>query len=106
MKQFYIHTFGCQMNEYDSDRIAQTLYSDGWLKTSDPKEAELLLLNTCTVRQLAEEKAYSLIGRWKKLKKLNAQLMIGMTGCLAQYLGDKAFQKAPALDFIIGPRKE
>lgn len=92
------------MNNYDSDRLAQTLYATGWMQANQPEEADLLMLNTCTVRQLAEEKAFSLIGRWHKLKQTNPNLMIGMTGCLAQYLGDQAFQRAPTLDFIIGPR--
>ncbi len=104
MKQFFIHTFGCQMNGYDSDRLAQVLYARGWMQAPTPDEADLLLVNTCTVRQLAEHKALSMIGRWNKLKQGHPDLKIGMAGCLAQHLGADAFKKAPGLDFIIGPR--
>jgi len=100
----YIHTFGCQMNEYDSERLAQLLLAHGWTMVQDSHQADLLLVNTCTVRQLAEEKAFSLIGRWAKLKSERPHIMIGMVGCLAQYLGNAAFQRAPALDFLAGPR--
>ncbi len=104
MKQFYIHTIGCQMNEYDSDRLAQELYAQGWMQAFSPEDADLLLLNTCTVRQLAEHKALSMIGRWNKLKQEHPAIKIGMAGCLAQHMGSQAFKKVPGLDFIVGPR--
>lgn len=104
MPRFYIQTFGCQMNVYDSERLAQCLAEAGWLRAAEPGEADLLLANTCTVRKLAEDKAFSQIGRWVKLKKAKPDLLIGMVGCLAQHLGPTAFQRAPGIDFLAGPR--
>ncbi len=104
MKTFYIHTQGCQMNEYDSERLAQAFFSAGWTRAANAEDADLLLLNTCTVRQLAEDKAFSQIGRWAKLKIRRPGLVIGMVGCLAQHLGEAAFRRAPAIDFLAGPR--
>ncbi|MCD4814307.1 tRNA (N6-isopentenyl adenosine(37)-C2)-methylthiotransferase MiaB [bacterium] len=103
-KKFFLHTFGCQMNVYDSSRLADVLRDRGWHKTLVVGQADLLIANTCTVRQLAEEKAFSLIGRWAKLKKENPDIIIGMIGCLAQHLGDLAFRRAPVIDFLAGPR--
>ena len=104
MKFFYIHTFGCQMNVYDSERLTQALQDHGWTVTKNSGQADLLLINTCTVRQLAEEKAFSLIGRWAKMKADRPDVIVGMVGCLAQHLRQKAFKRAPALDFMAGPR--
>jgi len=102
--KFYIHTFGCQMNEYDSSRLSQALVEAGWEPADSETGADLLLANTCTVRQLAEEKAFSLIGRWAKWKKERPGLLIGMVGCLAQHLQERAFRRMPAIDFLAGPR--
>jgi tRNA-2-methylthio-N6-dimethylallyladenosine synthase len=104
LKSFHLHTFGCQMNEYDSERLAQALRDAGWQPSPDAESAALLLLNTCTVRQLAEQKAFSLLGRWIALKRQRPGTVIGMVGCLAQHLGKKVFQRAPEIDFIAGPR--
>lgn len=101
---FYLHTLGCQMNEYDSERVAGALVAQGWQPASGPEQADLLLLNTCTVRQLAEHKAFSLLGRWARLKAARPGRIIGMLGCLAQDVGADAFRRAPALDFLAGPR--
>ncbi len=92
------------MNEYDSERLAQSLLEDGWTRVQEAEAADLLLVNTCTVRKLAEEKAFSLIGRWAKIKKQRPDLVIGMVGCLAQHLQDQALKRAPAIDFMTGPR--
>lgn len=92
------------MNEYDSERVAGALMAEGWQAAGQPEEADLLLINTCTVRQLAEHKAFSLLGRWAQLKARKPGRLIGMLGCLAQDLGPDAFRRAPALDFLAGPR--
>ncbi|NTV51788.1 MAG: tRNA (N6-isopentenyl adenosine(37)-C2)-methylthiotransferase MiaB [Candidatus Firestonebacteria bacterium] len=92
------------MNEYDSERIAQGLLDAGWQVSPDAEGADLLLLNTCTVRQLAEQKAFSLLGRWIALKRRRPEVVIGMVGCLAQHLAQDAFKRAPEIDFIAGPR--
>lgn len=104
MRSFYLHTLGCQMNAYDSERVAGALLAQGWREASEPEQADLLLINTCTVRQLAEHKAFSLIGRWAQLKAEQPDRIIGMLGCLAQDMGAEAFRRAPALDFLAGPR--
>jgi tRNA-2-methylthio-N6-dimethylallyladenosine synthase len=104
MKSFFIHTLGCQMNEYDSERLAQIFLDAQWKRVSKPEAASLLLINTCTVRQLAEQKAFSIIGRWVALKRSRPDLLIGMVGCLAQHLAQAVFKRAPEIDFIAGPR--
>jgi tRNA-2-methylthio-N6-dimethylallyladenosine synthase len=92
------------MNEYDSDRLAQAFTDAGWQRADSEEEAEALILNTCTVRQLAEHKAFSLLGRWVKLKPSRPHLIVGMVGCLAQHIAEEAFRREPGLDFIAGPR--
>ncbi|MBN1595529.1 tRNA (N6-isopentenyl adenosine(37)-C2)-methylthiotransferase MiaB [candidate division FCPU426 bacterium] len=104
MKTYFIHTFGCQMNEYDTGRLEQILQAGGWVPAVSSSQADLLLANTCTVRQLAEDKAFSLLGRWAKMKKDRPGLIIGMVGCLAQHVGSKAYLRAPWLDFLAGPQ--
>jgi len=104
MKAFYIYTIGCQMNEYDSKRLSQILIDAGWSRADEPEHANLLLVNTCTVRQLAEAKAFSQIGRYVKFKGERPEIVIGMVGCLAQHLAGEAFRRAPGLDFLAGPR--
>jgi tRNA-2-methylthio-N6-dimethylallyladenosine synthase len=104
MPFFYIHTLGCQMNEYDTERLTQALRDRGWQSAPEAERADLLLVNTCTVRQLAEHKAFSLLGRWIALKRKKPEVLIGMVGCLAQHLSHKVFQRAPEIDFIAGPR--
>jgi len=82
MKGFYIATFGCQMNEYDSIRIEELLSND-YKRVYEPKEADLIILNTCAIRQKAEHKVYSLLGRFKHLKKKNPELILAVGGCVA-----------------------
>jgi len=103
-KRMFLHTFGCQMNEYDSHRIKQILKKNGWEEVNSPSEAKLLIVNTCTVRKLAEDKAFSLLGRWAKLKKDRPEIVIGMLGCLAQHLKKEVFQRNNNIDFLLGPR--
>ncbi len=97
----YIETYGCQMNEYDSDRIRAAL---GARKTPDPSLADYIVVNTCAIRQKADHKAFSSVGKFKNLKQKNPGVVIGMAGCVAQLYGDALLKKNPHLDFVIGPR--
>jgi len=99
---FHIKTYGCQMNERDSESLACLLEAQEYIPTDDENEADILIFNTCSVRDQAERKAIGKIGFIKRLKRENPQLIIGMIGCLAQRLGDKLFQELPHLDFIVG----
>jgi len=99
--KLYIQTFGCQMNKYDSETIISTLPE--YSLTNEPKEADLILLNTCAVRQHAEEKIYSLLGRLSIIKQNKPELKVGICGCLAEQYGDKLLKKFPALDLVLGP---
>jgi len=102
-RRLHIVTFGCQMNEYDSQRMAQMLMGHYCL-TPFPEEADLIIVNTCSIREKAEHKLYSLLGRLKRLKKRNPALKIGVAGCVAQQLGEMLFVKAPYVDFVMGPQ--
>ncbi len=102
-KRLHIITFGCQMNEYDSQRMAQMLMGRYSL-TPNLEEADLIIVNTCSIREKAEHKLYSLLGRLKRLKRKNPALKLGVAGCVAQQLGDRLFEKAPYVDFVIGPQ--
>jgi len=104
MKQVHIATFGCQMNERDSQTIAQLLLSADYQVTQKMEEADLILVNTCSVRQKAEEKIYSLLGRLKRLKNQNPDLVIGVGGCVAQQEGERLLEKVPHLDLVFGTR--
>lgn len=100
-KYLYLETYGCQMNEYDSDRIHNTL--DVQI-TDDPKKADYIIVNTCAIREKADQKAMSSVGRFKHLKSGNPKLIIGMAGCVAQLYGSKLLKQMPYLDFVLGPR--
>lgn len=104
MKSFYLHTYGCQMNESDSERLGRILQEAGWNRSFEPADSELLIVNTCTVRKLAEDKAFSLLGRWAQYKEANPKVIIGMVGCLAQHLREQVFSRMPWLDFLAGPK--
>ena len=103
-KKVMIKTYGCQMNEYDSQQMFSDLESLDYLKTENQKEADLILLNTCHIREKAAEKIYSELGRIKKLKEKNRNLKIGVTGCVAQAESTEIFKRQPAVDFVIGPQ--
>jgi tRNA-2-methylthio-N6-dimethylallyladenosine synthase len=103
-KLFYIKTFGCQMNEYESLRLCKLLEEDGYAAASTCDEASVIILNTCTVRQKAEDKIYSELGRIKKYKKANQSVLIGIGGCLAQQEGEKLLKKFPYVDFVFGTK--
>ncbi|MBT7426631.1 MAG: tRNA (N6-isopentenyl adenosine(37)-C2)-methylthiotransferase MiaB, partial [Betaproteobacteria bacterium] len=105
MKKVYIRTFGCQMNEYDSDKIVDVLREyDGYEKTSDAKEADLILFNTCSVREKAQEKVFSDLGRVRRLKEINPNVRIGVGGCVASQEGNVIISRAPYVDLIFGPQ--
>ena len=96
---------GCQMNEYDSDHVAQLLQAEDLTPTEDPGRADLILINTCAVRDKAEQKAYSLQGRMIGLKRKRSHLLIGMMGCIAQQKGSGLLERFPDLDFVIGTKE-
>lgn len=104
-KKLFIKTHGCQMNEYDSARMADLLGESHELElTEDDKEADVLLLNTCSIREKAQEKVFHQLGRWRKLKEKNPDLKIGIGGCVASQEGDKILKRAPYVDMIFGPQ--
>ncbi len=101
----YIRTFGCQMNEYDSARLADVLRADGALEpTDDPGEADLILFNTCSVREKAQEKVFSDLGRVRHLKQRNPGVLIGVGGCVASQEGAAIVERAPYVDLVFGPQ--
>ncbi len=103
--KLYIKTFGCQMNEYDSARIVDLLAeSHGFERTDAPEEAAVLLLNTCSVREKAQEKVFSALGRWKPWKDANPDLVIGVGGCVASQEGAAIRERAPYVDLVFGPQ--
>jgi tRNA-2-methylthio-N6-dimethylallyladenosine synthase len=104
-KGFFIHTMGCQMNEYDSDYLAKTLIHHGYVPVKGPRFADLILINTCTVRAKPEQKAVSLLGRMVSLKRRNPHLILGLVGCLAQKEGGRMLERFPDLDLVMGPRE-
>lgn len=105
LKKIYIKTFGCQMNEYDSDKMADVLReSDGLVRTDIPEEADVILLNTCSIREKAEEKVFSDLGRVRALKLINPDLMIGVGGCVASQEGAAILRRAPYVDVVFGPQ--
>jgi tRNA-2-methylthio-N6-dimethylallyladenosine synthase len=103
-KNLYIKTFGCQMNVYDSERMATAMGSEGYTEVSSPEEADMILLNTCHIREKAAEKVYSDLGRFKPLKAKNPDLKIGVTGCVAQAEGQEIMRRQPLVDIVVGPQ--
>jgi tRNA-2-methylthio-N6-dimethylallyladenosine synthase len=104
-RKLYIKTFGCQMNAYDSTRIADVLAaSHGFVRTDDPREADLLLLNTCSIREKAQEKVFSELGRWRPLKRARPGVVIGVGGCVASQEGRAIVERAPFVDLVFGPQ--
>ncbi|MBI5406324.1 MAG: tRNA (N6-isopentenyl adenosine(37)-C2)-methylthiotransferase MiaB [Nitrospirae bacterium] len=101
-KQLFIKTFGCQMNEHDTEKIAGVLSNLGYSLTDSPDGADMIILNTCSVREKAEYKCYSDLGRLLELKKKNPDLVIGVGGCVAQQEGERIVQKAPYVDMVFG----
>jgi tRNA-2-methylthio-N6-dimethylallyladenosine synthase len=105
MKKLYIRTFGCQMNEYDSDKMADVLNaSEGVTKTDSPEEADIILFNTCSVREKAQEKVFSDLGRVREFKQRNPHVIIGVGGCVASQEGAAIVKRAPYVDVVFGPQ--
>lgn len=103
-KKLYIKTYGCQMNVYDSERMAETLGAEGYVTTDRQDEADMVLLNTCHIREKAAEKLYSDLGRLKPLKAANPDLKVGVAGCVAQAEGEEIVRRAPIVDLVVGPQ--
>src|SRR5688572_19867969 len=105
MKKLFLRTFGCQMNEYDSDRIADLLrQSEGLERTPDAEDADVIVFNTCSVREKAQEKVFADLGRIKHLKRLRPGLMIAVGGCVASQEGAAIVERAPYVDVVFGPQ--
>ena len=103
--KLFIKTHGCQMNEYDSTKMADLLASEHGLElTDDETQADVILINTCSIREKAQEKVFSQLGRWKKLKQANEHLVIGVGGCVASQEGETIFKRAPYVDLVFGPQ--
>ncbi|MEM9689486.1 MAG: tRNA (N6-isopentenyl adenosine(37)-C2)-methylthiotransferase MiaB [Pseudomonadota bacterium] len=104
-KKLYIKTFGCQMNEYDSEKMADVLRdSHGYELTQDAGDADLLLVNTCSIREKAQEKVFSELGRWRPFKDKKPGVMIGVGGCVASQEGEGITKRAPFVDLVFGPQ--
>jgi len=103
--KLYIQTYGCQMNEYDSDKMADVLRESHGLEVTDrAEEADVLLLNTCSVRERPQEKVFSQLGRWRPWKAANPRLIIGVGGCVASQEGEAIVHRAPFVDLVFGPQ--
>ena len=105
MKKLYIRTFGCQMNEYDSDKMADVLAAgEELVKTDNPEEADVILFNTCSVREKAQERVFHDLGRVRLLKQARPDLIIGVGGCVASQEGEAIVKRAPYVDVVFGPQ--
>ncbi|WP_073328801.1 tRNA (N6-isopentenyl adenosine(37)-C2)-methylthiotransferase MiaB [Wenxinia saemankumensis] len=103
-KKLYIKTYGCQMNVYDSERMAEALGAEGYVPTDRAEEADMILLNTCHIREKASEKVYSELGRLRPLKDAKPDLKVGIAGCVAQAEGTEIMARAPVVDLVVGPQ--
>jgi tRNA-2-methylthio-N6-dimethylallyladenosine synthase len=104
-RRYFIKTYGCQMNEYDSARMADVLQAGADLTATDnPAEADVLLVNTCSVREKAQEKVFSLLGEWRRLKSQRPEVIIGVGGCVASQEGEAITERAPFVDLVFGPQ--
>ena len=102
-KRFYIETYGCQMNVYDSELVGGQLEKLGYISTNSLEEAELIFLNTCSIREKAEETVHNRLNNLHYLKKRNPKILIGLLGCMAQNLKDEILESKPYVDIILGP---
>src|SRR6266852_5855694 len=107
-RKVHIKSFGCQMNVYDSHRMADTLAPEGYVETAAAEDADLIILNTCHIREKAAEKVYSELGRVRRLKQAaaaeNRRVLIAVAGCVAQAEGEEIIRRAPAVDLVFGPQ--
>ena len=105
-KKLYVKSFGCQMNVYDSQRMADTLAPEGYVETASPDDADLVILNTCHIREKAAEKVYSELGRVRRMKDAAAaagrRVIVAVAGCVAQAEGEEIIRRAPAVDLVVG----
>ncbi|MGI9227409.1 MAG: tRNA (N6-isopentenyl adenosine(37)-C2)-methylthiotransferase MiaB, partial [Gammaproteobacteria bacterium] len=105
MKKVFVKTQGCQMNEYDSEKMLDVLsHKSGYEMTTVPEDADVLLLNTCSIREKAQEKVFSQLGQWRRLKETNPDLLIGVGGCVASQEGDALAKRARQVDVVFGPQ--
>jgi tRNA-2-methylthio-N6-dimethylallyladenosine synthase len=103
-KKLFIKTYGCQMNVYDSERMAEAMGGAGYIETATAEDADMILLNTCHIREKAAEKVYSELGRFRVLKEANPDLKIGVAGCVAQAEGAEIMRRQPLVDLVVGPQ--
>lgn len=106
-QKVFIKTYGCQMNTYDSQRMNDSLSAEGYVTTQTPNDADLILVNTCHIREKAAEKLYSDLGRLRMIRQKRSPdkpLIIGVTGCVAQAEGDEILRRAPTVDLVVGPQ--
>ena len=103
-KKLFVKTYGCQMNVYDTERMTESLQAEGYISTDSAEEADMILLNTCHIREKAAEKVYSELGRFKHLKSENPNLKIGVVGCVAQAEGEEIIRRQPLVDLVVGPQ--
>src|SRR5438093_2246893 len=107
-RKVHIKSFGCQMNVYDSNRMADTLAPEGYAETATPEDADLVILNTCHIREKAAEKVYSELGTIRRLKAAKTrdggQMIVAVAGCVAQAEGSEIMRRAPCVDLVIGPQ--
>ncbi|SHJ48751.1 tRNA-i(6)A37 thiotransferase enzyme MiaB [Palleronia salina] len=103
-RKLYIKTYGCQMNVYDSERMAEALGGQGYTQTDTPDDADMIVLNTCHIREKAAEKVYSELGRFRQLKADKPDLKIGVAGCVAQAEGEEIMRRQPLVDLVVGPQ--
>jgi tRNA-2-methylthio-N6-dimethylallyladenosine synthase len=104
-KTLYIKTFGCQMNERDSEIIEQLLAQEGYVSIDVPEGADVILVNTCSIREKAEQKVFSLLGSLREEKKRNPSLLLGVTGCVAQQEGEQIRDRMPHVDLVVGTQQ-
>src|SRR5215475_8369552 len=107
-RKLYVKSFGCQMNVYDSQRMADTLAPEGYVEAGSPEDADLIVLNTCHIREKAAEKVYSELGRLRVMKQEAAQdgrsITVAVAGCVAQAEGEEIVRRAPVVDLVVGPQ--
>src|SRR3954465_14548335 len=107
-RKLYVKSYGCQMNAYDSHRMADLLAPEGYVETSGPEDADLIILNTCHIREKAAEKVYSELGRVRQLKEAAAEggrrVTVAVAGCVAQAEGAEIIRRAPVVDLVVGPQ--
>jgi tRNA-2-methylthio-N6-dimethylallyladenosine synthase len=103
-KKLFVKTYGCQMNVYDSERMAEALGGEGYEQVDSPEAADMILLNTCHIREKAAEKVYSELGRFRPLREANPDLKIGVAGCVAQAEGEEIMRRQPMVDLVVGPQ--